>query len=117
MNVEKEVMTIVRGEKITMPLSIVYSNLKAYKLTDVTEIKFCIMDGSGNVLTKTLTDTSVVITDANAGEITVTLEIADTLLLLVKDSQSFEVEITHTNGDNRISKFDRCLNVEDRICA
>jgi len=111
--------TIIQGEKIVLELSIINEVDKTpFDLTDADEIDFCIKDVDGNILTKKLTVGGVAIDgDPLLGKILVTLDIVDTKLLKAEDNQSFDVEINKSTGEHRISKFDRALSVEKRICA
>jgi hypothetical protein len=111
--------TIIQGEKIILELDIIDKKTeRPYPLTDVDEIQFCIFDSNGNVLQKTLTGGDIAINgDPLLGSIKVTLNIADTKLLKAEENQSFDVEVNKTTGEHRISKFERVLTVESRICA
>lgn len=122
MEIEVEKMTIVQGEIISLPLTVLQSNGKPFDLTSMTEVIFCIKDVDGNVLEKKLTDGNITIDDAKLGEITVKLSRADTLLLKVEDNQSFDVKVMDNADETlatvlRIAKFERLLNVEVSNCA
>jgi hypothetical protein len=116
MEICNEKMTIVQGEKIDLPLTIMQSNGKPYDLTSATEIKFCIKTEDNTVLEKTLTATEIVVDNATLAEITVKLLSVDTASLEAKDAHSFDVEISDASN-LRIAKFERLLNVEERICS
>lgn len=116
-----EKMTVVQGEIIELPLTVMQSNGKPFDLTLMTEIKFCIENVNGETLEKKLTDADIVVDDAKLGEITVKLAMADTLLLKVEDNQSFDVKVANNVDENlatvlRIAKFERLLNVESGNC-
>ena len=121
MELSIEKMTVVQGEIIELPLTVMQSNGKPFDLTTMTEIKFCIEDSNGDTLEKKLTDADIVVDNAVLGEITVKLAMADTLLLKVEDNQSFDVKVSN-NVDEllatilRIAKFERLLNVEAGTC-
>lgn len=111
-----EKMTIVKGEAVDLPLTVLQSNGKPYDLTGADEVEFCIYDQDGAVLSKKLTDTEITIDEAILGEITVALGVADTELLKVSDNQSFDVKVTKA-GKPRIAKFERLLDVESAVCS
>lgn len=122
MEFEAEKMTVVQGEIITLPLTILQSNGKPFDLTAMAEVVFCIKDVNGGVIEKKLSNADVTIDDAKLGEISVKLLRADTLLLNVSENQSFDV-MAMDNADEslatvlRIAKFERLLNVETATCA
>lgn len=117
-----EKMTIVQGEIISLPLTVLQSNGKPFDLTGMAEVIFCIKDVNGATIEKKLSDGDVTIDDAKLGEITVKLSRADTLLLEVKENQSFDVKVMDNVDENlatilRIAKFERLLDVEVSNCA
>lgn len=117
-----EKMTIVQGEIIDLPLTVMQSNGKPFDLTGMVEVIFCIKDANGAVIEKKLTAAQVTIDDAKLGEITVKLGSADTSLLQVKENQSFDVKAMDNADENlatklRIAKFERLLDVEAATCA
>lgn len=117
-----EKMTIVQGEIIDLPLTVMQSNGKPFDLTGMVEVIFCIKDANGGAIEKKLTDGDVTIDDAKLGEITVKLSRADTLLLKVEENQSFDVKAMDNADETlatvlRIAKFERLLDVEVSNCA
>jgi len=121
MEFQTEKMTIVQGEKINLPLTIMQSNGKPFDLTGMAEIIFCIKDSDGVTLEKKFSDSDVTIDDAKLGEITVKLSKANTLSLQAKDNQSFDVKISDNTDESladvlRIAKFERLLYVEKSNC-
>jgi hypothetical protein len=116
-----EKMTIVQGEIIDLPLTILQSDCKPFDLTPMAEVKFCISNIDGGIVEKKLTDGDVTIDDARLGELTVRLSSVDTNSLEVKENQSFDVKVLDNADESlatvlRVAKFTRLLDVEKGSC-
>lgn len=86
-----------------------------FDLTGVSQIKAYFPKTDGTALEKNLSPSgAIVVLNALAGKIKITLSEADTALLNVGEAQSFEVEI-QIGSITSIVQFVESLNVIDRV--
>jgi hypothetical protein len=99
---QAEKIEIIRGESRTFSLKFVLkSNGDPYDLTGTTALKVQFPKDPTGSVDKTI-GSGVTITSAVAGKITVTLDIADTVLLKVGEDQTIEAEITQPSGVRKV---------------
>jgi len=109
---------IVQGEDRAIKVLLKTSAGNAYDITGINEITADFRLATGLVLSKTMTGTDIVVDSAAGGEITISLEDADTALLAIGE-QSFEVVTDLTaappTGERRVFQFEKQLNVVARL--
>lgn len=105
---------ITRGDGKSLVLSLVDPAGEAVNLTDTPEIRFAMARriGAPTAIEKSLTAGGIEITDAVAGEITVTLDPSDTDVLR-PGFYAFEVELTDLDGTPSTAGFN---DTQIRVC-
>lgn len=111
-------LNIIRGSDKTFTILVTISggcnDGSPFDLTGATEIIALFENADTTILEKTMTGGAITILSAPTGKISVTIADAETALLNVGQSQSFELEI-HIGPLINIVQFVGLLNVTDRV--
>lgn len=110
-----QVLHVIRGSDREFVVRIVVQETgEPFDLTGASEIRALFRKDDDSVLTKAMTDGSIVILSACTGKMKITLNETDTASLKVGETQSFEVEI-QIGSITSIVQFIEVFTVIDRI--
>lgn len=117
-NDQNETATIVQGEDKTLYLRVVDKLTQdPLDLTNASQITARFKNADASVLSVNLSS-GVAIVAATSGKISVSLTLAQTALLLARENQSFEIEITMGTGSVAklsVVQFIHALSVRSRV--